>query len=535
MPAAAMRRGRARADARPSGSSNGLAASPGAFAPGTFATLALAVLVTATPVVLHLADQAVGIAACVLLAALVAAFAAPAVPIVLLFSYLFQNLCIALVSPAITNVDQLNAMRGYNFILTAAMWLALAASYWAARASFDRNFRSLIDVTTAALVVIGIYFILGLASNPGGAIVYLRNIVTPVLLFQAFALVAYRHRVSVTAPLIVMAVAALAYGYVEFFAHDELLRLVNGDTYLTWRTEPNGWLKEMQETGRVIRSFLDTMVVDFLNTAAFADLGLRFYRLVGPNFHPISYAYALAFFTVVLFAVGRRWYAMLALPLLLIVGSKGALVFCALAIGAAAALLRWRGFAPLWLFAAALVLYVAAGIAAGIEAQDYHVIGFIGGLKGFIANPFGRGIGIGGNLSLDMSTIDWSRSQHLGHTDVAVESAIGVLLYQMGICGVLLLGVFAWIAVKLWRWHLRTGDRLYATWCFALLAVMANGVFQEEAMFAPLALGIVTGLACCSAAPAAAAPWPRGARPSPQRTSGSPRRTGPKGINNDCI
>jgi len=266
------------------------------------------------------------------------------------------------------------------------------------------------------------------------------------------------------------------------------------------------------------------MVVDFLNTPAFADLGLRFYRLVGPNFHPISYAYALAFFTVVLFAVGRRWYAVLALPLLLIVGSKGALVFSVLAIGAAAVLLRWRGFAPLWLFAAALVLYMAAGIAAGIEAQDYHVIGFIGGLKGFVANPFGRGIG---NLSLDMSTIDWSRSQHLGHTDVAVESAIGVLLYQMGICGVMLLGVFAWIAVKLWRWHLRSGDRLYATWCFALLAVMANGVFQEEAMFAPLALGIVTGLAglLLGRASRTAATWPRGDRTSLQRTSGSPRRT----------
>ena len=154
-----------------------------------------------------------------------------------------------------------------------------------------------------------------------------------------------------------------------------------------------------------------------------------------------------------------------------------------------------RGYAALWIYAAVLLLYVASGIAAGIAAQDYHVIGFIGGLKGFLANPLGHGIGIGGNLALDMSTIDWSRSQYLGHTDVAVESAVGVLLYQMGICGAVVLGIFAWPAVKLWGWHLRAGGRLYATGCFAVLAIMANGVFQEEAIFAPLALGIVMGLA----------------------------------------
>ena len=469
------------------------------MAPGTVATLVLAVLVTAAPIVLHLADQAVGIAACVLLAMLVANFAAPAVPVALLFSYVFQNLFVALVSPAITGTTQLTAMRGYNFILTAAVWLVLAASYWTARAHYSRDFRRFIDVTTVALVLIGIYFVLGLATNPAGAVVYLRNIVTPVLMFQAFALVAYRHPVSVTAPILIMALVALIYGYVEFFAHDELLRLVNGDTYLTWRTkqehEPNLWLKELQETGRVIRSFLDTMAVDFLNTPAFADLGWRFYRLVGPNFHPVSYAYALAFFSVVLFAVGRWWYAALALPLLLIIGSKGALVFAGLAIGAAIVLLRLRGFAALWIFAAALLAYVGSGIAAGIAAQDYHVIGFIGGVKGFVANPLGRGIGIGGNLALDMSTIDWSRSQHLGHTDIAVESAVGVLLYQMGICGAVILGVFCWLAVKLWKWHLRAGGRLYAVASFALLAILANGVFQEEALFAPLALGIVMGLA----------------------------------------
>jgi hypothetical protein len=375
----------------------------------------------------------------------------------------------------------------------------IAAPYWTARARFEQDFRAIIDVTTGALVVIGLYFVLGLAANPTGAIVYLRNIVTPVLMFQIFALVAYRHRLSVTAPLVVMATAALVYGYLELLAHDDLLWLVNGDTYLTWRTKqdngPTMWLKELNDTGRVVRSFLDTMVIDFLNTPMLADLGWRFYRIVGPNFHPISYAYALAFFSVVLFAIGHWWYALLALPLLLIVGSKGALVLMALVTAATAALLRLRGSAALWIYSAVLLLYVAGGIATGIQAQDYHVIGFIGGLKGFVGNPVGHGIGVGGNLSLDMSTIDWNKSQYFGHTDIAVESAVGVLFYQMGIFGAVMLGVFAWIAMKLWKWYLCSESRLYAAGCFALLTVTANGIFQEEAIFAPLALGMVLAFA----------------------------------------
>jgi hypothetical protein len=158
-------------------------------------------------------------------------------------------------------------------------------------------------------------------------------------------------------------------------------------------------------------------------------------------------------------------------------------------------LLRLPGFAPLTIFVALLAVYVLAGVAVGIHTQDYHVIGFIGGLRGFLSNPIGRGIGVGGNLSLDMTTIDWSKSQQLGHTDIAVESSVGVLLYQMGLFAVVVFIALAWIAMRLWKHYVRSGERLYATTAFAVLAVTANGVFQEEAMFAPLALGIVLAIA----------------------------------------
>jgi hypothetical protein len=423
-----------------------------------------------------------------------------------------------LISPGIDSLEQFNAIRAYNFVFTVISWATIAAQYWLARSRYDRQVRSLIDITTIGLALIGVYFVIGLTANPAGAAVYLRNIATPVLLFQVFVLVAYRHRISIMAALLTLGIFLVAYGYLELFAHDALFRTINADVYMRWRIKQDfdagAWLKELHETGRVIRSYLDTLLVDFLNTPLTQDLRLQFYRLLGPNFHFISYAYALAFFCVFLCASGRWWFGLLVLPLLLVVGSKGALIFTVLALAGTAGLLRLRGSAALAVFVAVLVAYVAAGIAVGLRGQDYHVIGFIGGLRGFLANPLGHGIGVGGNLSLNMNTIDWSKSQQLGHTDVAVESAVGVLLYQMGVFAVALFVALAWIAWHLWKHYLRSGERLYPTAAFSVLVVSTNGVFQEEAMFSPLALGVVLGVAGLLLGRAARAPIYHDCNPS---------------------
>jgi hypothetical protein len=467
--------------------------------PGATSTLLLAVIATALPVLLHLVAPALAIATCVLLGLLIASFAAPATIIVLIFSYLFQNLFVALVSPTIDTMEQFNQIRAYNFILTAVIWFAVAYTYWTSRVDFSKGFRDIIDVTTAALCLIGVYFVLGAAQNPQGALVYVRNIAAPFLLFQIFAIVAYRNRMSMSGAMLAMAVVAVAYGYFELFTHDALLSVINGDDYLSWRTKQDRdagvWVRELQENGRVIRSYLDTLVVDFLNTPFLSGLDLKFYRILGPNFHFISYAYALTFFVIVLTATGRPWFAIITFPLLLIIGSKGALILATIVLCAIVVLRFCSPTVALGTLVALLVAYVLGGIATGIAVQDYHVIGFIGGLKGFVSQPLGRGLGIGGNLSLDMTTINWSKSQQLGHTDVAVESAVGVLLYQMGVFGAGLLAVMAWLALKLWRIYRRTRDRLFAVGACSILTIMANGIFQEEALFSPLALGMILGIA----------------------------------------
>ena len=110
--------GRSLAGARPA------IPSSGSGTPGAIPALALALIAIALPVLFHLVVPALAIGACVVLGLLIASFAASTTIVVLIFAYLFQNLFVALVSPQFTGIDQLNAIRAYNFVMTAAIWLA---------------------------------------------------------------------------------------------------------------------------------------------------------------------------------------------------------------------------------------------------------------------------------------------------------------------------------------------------------------------------------------------------------------------------
>src|SRR5262249_10948723 len=90
---------------------------PIVWSPRALGTLGLAVALTGPPILLPLTAQWLGIAAGLVMATLATIFAAPAVPVALIFSYLFQNAFIAFVSPQIETIEQFNAMRGYTFVL----------------------------------------------------------------------------------------------------------------------------------------------------------------------------------------------------------------------------------------------------------------------------------------------------------------------------------------------------------------------------------------------------------------------------------
>jgi hypothetical protein len=112
-------------------------------------------------------------------------------------------------------------------------------------------------------------------------------------------------------------------------------------------------------------------------------------------------------------------------------------------------------------------------------------------------NPLGRGLGVGGNLSEGYFSIDWSAAQQAGTLEGAAESAIGVMLYQMGIGSLMPLGFVLAMALKAWRLYASSGILVQGLAAFGTMTVLANGIFQEEALFAPPALGLLlclTGL-----------------------------------------
>ncbi|ODS00514.1 hypothetical protein AUC68_14725 [Methyloceanibacter methanicus] len=363
----------------------------------------LGLLAIGLPVTLHLVSPALAILLCAVVAVMVANFATSVVPVVLVFSYLFQNLVVAFVSPGLSSPQELDAIRAYNFVITAVVWLVLYAGYWIERKDMDPRLRRLIDFTTGALVLIGLYFCLGAVSNFVPAVVYLRNVATPFFLIQIFALVAYRGKVEFVRPLAVMAFLALMYGYAELFFQEDFYKLTNGEAYLKLGVqksfEQGTFLEEMQQTGFVLRSYLDTMQVSLFNTPLLADWNITVSRVVGPNFHPISYAYFLVGASLILMATGRWLVPVLAVPLVLIVGSKGAVILfalCAMALFLSKYVPASRRY---WFYMLILTVYAVAGIIVGIRTSDYHVVGFIGGIRGFLANPLGHGLGAGGNLS----------------------------------------------------------------------------------------------------------------------------------------
>jgi hypothetical protein len=142
-----------------------------------------------------------------------------------------------------------------------------------------------------------------------------------------------------------------------------------------------------------------------------------------------------------------------------------------------------------------LIAYAVVAMYLGLEIGDYHVIGFMGGWNGFLQAPLGRGLGVGGNLSPDFSSIDWRAAQQAGSVDGAVESAVGVLLYQMGIAALVPLAFYVVIAIKAWRLYAATGVLTQGLAAFGILVVLVNGIFQEEALFAPPAIGLLLCLA----------------------------------------
>jgi hypothetical protein len=463
-------------------------------------TIVLAAASIAFAPLLHALSPVLAILAQTLVACAIIAAAPGYAPPVAIFILLFQNIFVSILSPYIANPSELEFIKGYNFLNCAVMWLATLGLYVLRRRDRSPEVNRLMIGSTLVLAAVLVYFVAGFIHDGLAASIYLRNIVLPLFLFQLALLTAATYEIRATPVLVTIAVLFVVCGYVELMFRDFWLTITNGYAY--WHfdeikaTDLGTWEREMRATGNVFVDLKDRFSYSFLNTPLLDDSGLSsMLRVFGPNISAISYAYGVGFFVLFLFSVGRRLLALAALPLAVLCGVKGALILVLFVAGAWISTRLLGAIVTLVLGFLALIAYVIVGLHVGLQIGDYHVIGFMGGWNGFLQAPFGRGLGAGGNLSADFFSIDWRAAQQAGSVDGAVESAVGVLLYQMGIVALLPLGFYFIIAMKAWRLYAVSGLLTQGLAGFGMFAVLVNGFFQEEALFAPPALGLLACLA----------------------------------------
>lgn len=446
----------------------------------------------ALPSVAHAVHPAFGILAVVLVMGVCASFWPHLVVSTVLAGFMFQNLFVSLLADAIATKGGFDVMRAYNFLALAVSWAVIAGQSMARWGSLPERLRTVLWRSGAVLALIGLYFCMGFMLFGSLAIVNLRNIVIPTLFFQICIVTFARAPVRIGPLLTALAMLYLCCGLVEAFSRD---------TWLAWSNSPAYWDlakgqnwetldydKLARETGNVVTGLKDTFKIDIFNSPLLADLGLVVMRLFGPNMHAISFAYCLSFFAIFTLYRGRFLQALAFFALLMLASAKGPVIVF---LGAGFGWLMWQLVGmrlALAIYAILLAAYAVIGFLTGQRIGDFHVLGLVAGLQEFIANPLGHGIGAGGNLSPQFSTINWQHAQAAGRTPFPVESSVGVLMYQMGLCGLVVIAFYVSVAIGLLRLAETTRNNLQAATAFALLTIITNALFQEEAMFAPLAM-----------------------------------------------
>jgi len=459
----------------------------------------LHILIALTLVVMTIACSIIsmpfGVAVTLATTAVFAVVHPTSLPTIIAFSFLYQNTVIAMFGELIESDGAFDMLRGTNFVVLVASTGICVLGAIVQPGRLNPFTRRWLLASMAVVGVILVYLALGAARGaPRDAIVYFRNIVTPIACFVIGLVISSFYKAEMRRPIIVLGVGAIVYGYCELVFGFDFLALFNGDGYVERRIvrqiETGYWERILDTSGFVLRGLEDVMMTPMFNIPGMEGVFPNVLRLSGPNFHPISFAYGLAIISVWLLIRNRLFFALAALPILVIIGSKGALItlMAAMAIKLSLLVLPVRG--TILAFFGAAILYLAAAIIYGKSVGDYHVLGLFAGLRDFFRNPIGQGLGFGGNLSSTIeNNVDWSRAQLQGVADIPMESAFGVMIYQMGAAAMAYYGFLIALGRKCLATYLsfREPDALFGL--VVIVMISLNSVLQEEAFFSPLSLG----------------------------------------------
>ena len=412
--------------------------------------------------------------------------------IVYLNILIYQNWVIGLLAEGMDRDTTFVVLQGTNFaalvIMALIAWSRLAVPRW-------RSLWPILWVVGVAIGLAAIYWGIG-AVKEGitSASIYFRA--TTAMVFAVIVGLdlgrIYGYRTIAIAFLVSVALS-LALDVVELVAPEAYYDATNAVPFMDLKTANDPKYD-------VFYSAKDILVhneVIFFNLTGSDDSDLIQHRFIGTIMHPISNAYIIAAAALIAWSVNFGGLLLVIIPLLLLSSVKGAtlMVVCSMALWFCWTTSRSRWFLGIC-GAILFVIYVGLGLAFGQENGDYHVIGFIGGFNSLFSAPQGHGIGVGGNLSQSAAGgFKWQNFQQAG-ASFALESAVGVLFYQMGLASVAIFAVFV-ILLKMADFDLPPyGRRIinrHGLMFIVLATVAANGVFQEEA-YAPTAAGLFTML-----------------------------------------
>ncbi len=398
---------------------------------------------------------------------------------------LYQNVLVSIFSPGMSH-DSYVALSGSSFV--SAVVVAGAFTFQILNSS-DGQSKRLARYAVVAIGVAAIYLAVGAVSQGVvGAIISFRQVSGTLfsLLIGLRIGQLWGYRTIATCFLLTVFIGLLMttleiadpVWYLNMVHATDFVNLKNAGL----RTE--GYYFD-------VHSVIDTQTSAWFNSPLLS-MGEGSFRFGGPNMHSISYAYVLSISELMLISLGRFELLPILLAFSYSVGVKGPTVLFAITI---ALYVLWRVTSNKRLLVMASLgfsaFYVIYGVHTGVAIGDYHSLGFMGGVYGFLANPLGHGLGAGGNLTTAVSTAYWQKMQAAGAADVGLESAVGVLLYQMGIgCAAVFTALIALLRAAPFG-TARFGKATSTDLLFIGLWIgLTNGVFQEEA-YSPYAVGLL--------------------------------------------
>lgn len=397
-----------------------------------------------------------------------------------LVSIIFQNALLATVIQAVRTATDFQAGQAMNFLV-----LLVGGAIAIVRLCAGKPATGVAGILRPVLLfvaVLGVFGAIGAVRvDVPSSLAYLRLFLTPCLAIAIGLDLAPRvTRTFVTHLVALIAVLLVVWSAFELLVPAELYRALSFSQFYGW--------KAPTIAQRIDPEYLhDLSMWSWLNLSGQFGLKVMAPRLFGPTIHPISFGYVLSILAVVL-AYRGRWglTVMLIIPALFI-GAKGPLAIALLPI-LIYLFSRLTGIRPSARNVTfAVMAYSAIVIAYGVVSHDIHVAGLISGLTSLV-DPVGRGLGVGGNVSsMNKARTSYVQFFQGGGMLFPMESAVGVLLYQVGVFALPLLIAFRRTvgAVSEIYQHDRSGMILLA----ATVAMFCNGLFQEEA-YAPGAAGL---------------------------------------------